>query len=359
MPLYWPSTVAWSLLALPLSLWADRQYHRLPPLAAGAPPSHLPPLSIIIPARNEARNLRRLLPSLQAMRYPGPCEMIVVDDGSEDGTGDVAAQAGARVIRLAGPPPGVLGKPHACHEGALAATGEWLLFTDADTVHAADGLATAVAHAQRAGLDGLSLFLRQECRGWLDGLALMTGYAGLFAGFRPDAGWLNGQYILLRRDVYVASGGFAAVWGEPLEDLALGGRLRGLGYRVPLLRGEDAASVRMYESAGQMWHGLTRLGAGSLRWQGAGALGSAMLITALMSPLLTTYGVARGFLGRRWLGPVWVAAGLGMLPWARRFGPGRRAALAPLGALVVQGAAVWGLVNRLLGRGVKWRGRRV
>ncbi len=120
-------------------------------------------------------------------------------------------------------------------------------------------------------LDGLSLFLDQECRDLAQRLALSTAFAGLFAGLPRGATLLNGQYILLRRDVYEMSGGFSAVRGEMLEDVALGHLLRSRGGRVPMMHGYDVARVRMYRSSGQMWHGLTRLGAGSLRWEGPGA----------------------------------------------------------------------------------------
>ena len=94
--------------------------------------------------------------------------------------------------------------------------------------------------------------MRQDCSGWIDRLALTAAYAGLFAGARPQDMLLNGQYILLRRDVYEASGGFASVHSEALEDVALGTRLRHLGYNVPMMLGEEAASVRMYANTAQL-----------------------------------------------------------------------------------------------------------
>jgi hypothetical protein len=208
-------------------------------------------------------------------------------------------------------------------------------------------------------LDGLSLFLKQECRGWLDQLALTAAHAGLFAGTRPQDRLFNGQYVLLRRDVYDATGGFASVRSEALEDLALGAHLRRQGYQVPVMLGEEAASVRMYETTGQLWHGMKRLGADSLRWSGPRSLWTALFVTGLMSPILALIGVLLGGLDRRWLPATWAAASLPMILWAKRFGNAYAAAAIPVGALFVQAAAVAGILNRVFGRGLKWKGRRV
>ena len=355
----WQRLAALTFLALPLGLRAERAYRampRLPQLCLNGP---LPQLSIIVPARNEAVNLRRLLPSLQQLQYPGPYEVIVVDDDSSDQTGVIAAALGAVVIRLESLPSGWLGKPHACHRGALAARGEWLLFTDADTTHTTEGPGRAVAYAVQQQLDGLSLFLKQECKNWVDRLPLMVAFAGLFAGLGRRNNLLNGQYILLQRNVYRESGGFAAVRSQPLEDLALGNRLHKLGYRVPMMRGEEAAAVRMYASPAQAWHGMTRLGSGTLRWSSFGAVLTALLITALISPLIAATGVLAARLDPKWLPATWLAATVSMVPWARRFGSARWAILAPLGAVVVQTAGTWGLISRLRGRSLRWKGRQV
>jgi len=355
----WRRNAALAFVSLPLSIWAERTYQAMPRLDPSAGSASLPALSIIIPARNEARNLSRLLPSLQQLRYPGPVELIVVDDGSTDRTGQIAAAHGARVVRIEQLPDGWKGKPHACHQGAQAATGQWLLFTDADTLHRPDSAARAVAYAVQSQLDGLSLFLKQESKGWLDRLALTAAYAGLFAGTRPQDRLFNGQYVLLQRDVYWESGGFEAVRAEALEDVALGNRLRRQGYRTPILLGEDAAAVRMYDNTRQLWNGMNRLGADSLRWGGVRTAWTALFITALMTPFVALLGVFTGKLDRRWLPTTWGAASVPMIPWAGRFGSGLWAIAIPFGALFVQAAALWGLLNRLIGRGIRWKGRRV
>jgi chlorobactene glucosyltransferase len=356
--------LGWPLLAAGLSLLAEWRYRSLPRLPALAVRRPLPSLSIVIPARNEEANLRRLLPSLVENAYPGQLEVIVVDDDSGDATAVVVQEHDdVELIRVSTLPEGWLGKPFACHLGAMAASGEWLLFSDADTVHNPHGLAQAVAYAQAKGLDALSLWLRQETGGWLDASVMPVAFAGLFAGATTMNTLLNGQYILLRREAYFQSGGFAAVSDEPVEDLALGHHLFASDYRVQTLRGEAAASVRLYGDARGLWHGLTRLGGSSLRWLGPGSLLTMLLVTAAMSPILRI-GSALTKAADRPTGErlrqallAWVATVPAFVLWARRFGSGWWAVLAPLGALLVQLAATWGLLSRLIGRGIQWKGR--
>lgn len=353
----WQRTAAVTVIAPFLAWRAERLYRKMPRLPYVSVDEPLPMLSVIVPARNEAENLRHLLPSLSAMSYPGPCEIIVVNDSSTDDTAGVAGSFGARLVCLNQLAPGWSGKPYACHQGALAARGKWLLFTDADTVHAPDGPASAVAFARQNQLDGLSLHLAQEGNSWLSKPALLAAYVGLFAGLGNPHHILNGQYILLRRDVYGRSCGFAAVRDELMEDLALGRHLHRLGYHVPMMRGETAARVNMYQDVSSIWHGLTRIGAGSLPWSGMGSLLTVLFITAAMTPLMTLLAWLAGRLERKWVVATWLTAVFAFRSWARRFGSAWWALLAPAGAGMVQLAAVWGLIRRLMGRGIHWKGR--
>ena len=345
--------------APPLALWADEQYRAMPRLDPFAPDASLPSLSIIIPARDEQANLLRLLPSLQRLRYPGELEIIVADDGSSDLTAQVARAYGAKVLPIKRLPAGWYGKPHGCHAAAHVAAGDWLLIIDADTDIDPCGPARAVAHAQRCGLDALTVFLHQQCRGAVDQLALAAAHASLFATIHPTKNLLNGQFMLFRRATYFDSGGFAAVRRHMFEDLAMGHHLASLGYDVRAFNGEDIGSVRMYDSTRTLWRGMGRLGTETLRWTKWRSVPTFVLVTALMSPLVTLIGVLLGQLDRRWLPATWMAATIAGLPWLQRFGNPVLAPAIPLGALFVQLAAVWSLAHKLLGRGTLWKGRRV
>lgn len=355
------NAVGWLAVAATgaLGLLSDRRFQRLPQVPLTPVQGRLPMLSIIIPARNEGANLPRLLPSLQAHAYPGPLEVIVVDDGSTDATGAIAERLGARLLRVSGPAPGWLGKPHACHIGAAAATGEWLLFTDADTVHSEGGPASAVAWAAANRLDGLSLFPGHERGVPAESIVLALAFAGYFAGQARANALLNGQYILLKRSVYRSTGGFAAVRSEPMEDLALGRRLHELGHRVAVARGEALVRVRMYDTLSQMWHGFTRLAALSLRWTGSGALLTAGFTTAAAAPVLDLAAAILLRRGRAAALTRWCATCVLLAPWLRRFQVGMTAPAVPLAATFVQCAGIWGWLARLLGQPIHWRGRSV
>jgi len=368
-------TISWVTMALltpPLALKSEQLYRNLPQVNQELAAGSLPSLSIIVPARNEAANLRRLLPSLKSIVYPGQWEVIVVNDNSTDETSWVAKEYGVRVICLDDLPAGWLGKPHACHQGALASSGDWLLFTDADTIHEPCGPARAVTYALQHRLDGLSLFLDQITSGVLDRLGLQVAFAGLFSGLltaNPSYGsydpidgrekLFNGQYVLIRREVYEMSGGFTTVANESLEDLALGRQLRADGYQVSLARGERLASVQMYDDKTDLWQGLTRLGAGSFRWLGFSSILTALFIAGVMAPILALISSFSRQRNRKWALASWITVALGFIPWARRFGSTWLALLAPFGALLVQLSAIWGLAHRLAGRGIPWKGRSV
>ncbi len=198
----------------------------------------------------------------------------------------------------------------------------------------------------------------------------MVAFAGLFAGLRRSTTMLNGQYVLVRREAYEASGGFAAVRAEMMEDLAFGRLLAEQGYQVPIMRGESLVSVHMYSNWRQMWHGVNRLGSGSLRYNGFLALIPAIFVTGLMMPLWTLLFNRRYVreIPSLWL--IWLTAVVGFFPWASRFSRNQetenrkrttvlRAMMAPLAAVFVQLASLWGLLSHLFGWGVSWKDRKV
>ncbi len=222
-----------------------------------------PLVSVIVPARNEEHSLGACLDSLLRQSEPA-IELIVVDDGSTDGTRAVAQSfAGAKVLDVGPVPPGWGGKAHACQTGANAARGEWLLFTDADTVHKPGSLARALAEARQYGAALLSYSPEQEVHGLAQRVLMPLVFAELARTYRPrevcdpasPAAAANGQYLLISREAYDAVGGHAAVAGDLLEDVALARAVKATGRKLHFRFGGDAVRTRMYRSYAEMREG--------------------------------------------------------------------------------------------------------
>jgi glycosyltransferase involved in cell wall biosynthesis len=226
-------------------------------------------VSVVIPARNEEANIARAVRSVAAQQ--GVREIIAVNDGSTDRTGEILdALRGEipalRVIHTEALPEGWAGKSHAAATGAREASGEWLLFTDADTEHRAGGLAALVERAERMGADLLSLSPGQRVVTWWEKSVIPLVYVHLARLYRFEevsdrsspAAAANGQYLLVRREAYDRAGGHEAVRAEILEDVELARRVKAGGGRLIFLPGAEWAETRMYQTFGQMWQGWTK-----------------------------------------------------------------------------------------------------
>lgn len=224
-------------------------------------------LSAVVPARNEAANIARCAASLAAQ--PEISEIIVVNDQSTDGTAEVLSQFQPTIPQLRlienrePPPPGWQGKNWAISRGMVEATGDWLLFTDADVTLFPGAIARALADAERAGAALVSYSPEQEILTWWERavipfvftrLAVHFSYARVCNPQLPDAA-ANGQFLLIRRDVYDAVGGHAAVAGEVVEDVALAQRVKRAGYAIHFAPGDGIARTRMYQAFAAMWEG--------------------------------------------------------------------------------------------------------
>ncbi len=223
-------------------------------------------VSVIVPARNEEANLGSCLESL-AGESGVSFEIILVDDASTDRTREVAQSfPSVRVVEAGEPPGNWTGKNNAMAAGAAVAGGEWLLFTDADTVHLPGSVARAVAEASRQGASLLSYSPQQEVHGFWEQAVMPVIFAELAATYRParvsdpssPAAAANGQYILIRREAYDAVGGHAAVSGSLLEDVALAQTVKASGRRIFFRFGGDAVRTRMYHSFSQLREGWTK-----------------------------------------------------------------------------------------------------
>lgn len=255
---------------LTVNLITARRLHDVPSASAG------PRVSVLVPARDEARNLARLLPAIRNSRYAG-LEVLVLDDGSRDDTAAVveshaAADGRVRLIPGLEPPPGWTGKNWACHQLAHHATGEILVFCDADVVPGPDAVGRTVTILTDGGggreADVVTAFPRHEPGGWFEEavvpmltrvpIAALLPLALVRATARPSLAVGNGQWLGWRRSSYTALGRHALVRDDVLEDVRLARSAKAAGLRVEAVVAPRDLWVRMYRSAGETWAGFAK-----------------------------------------------------------------------------------------------------
>jgi hypothetical protein len=235
-------------------------------MVAPDPVTNGPIVSVIVPARNEETCLGACLQSLVAQDGVS-FEIIVVDDGSTDRTREIARAVPSVRLVEAGPlPEGWTGKNNAMAAGEKKARGQWLLFTDADTVHRTGSLARALAEAKQHGAALLSYSPQQEVHSFWERAVMPVIFAELAAIYQPSrvsdpastAAAANGQYLLISREAYYGVGGHASVAGSLLEDVALARAVKASGRRIFFRFGGDAVRTRMYRSFAQLREGWTK-----------------------------------------------------------------------------------------------------
>jgi len=229
-------------------------------------PKNSAPVSAIVPARNEQEVIRACVESLAAQEEI--LEILVVNDQSTDGTKEIVDGLArrlptVRLLEVRNLPAGWVGKNNALWMGACESKGEWLLFTDADAVHERDSAAKALEIAARSGGLLVSFSPEQQLATWYEKSLIPYVYSRLSARFsyaevndpQKLTAAANGQFLLIRRDVYAGVGGHASVAGEVLEDVALAKRVKSAGWPIWFGSGRGAVRVRMYRSFRAMWQG--------------------------------------------------------------------------------------------------------
>ena len=223
-------------------------------------------VSAIIPARNEEAVIATCIESLG--RQPEISEIVVVDDQSTDGTAGAvrtlnAKYAHLRLLQADRLPDGWVGKNYALWIGVQQAKGSWLLFTDADAEHQSNSAARVLQIAQEHEAALVSFSPEQVTENWYEKALIPYIYVRLAKLFSYDnvndpkspAAAANGQFLMVRRDVYDAIGGHAGVAGEVLEDVAIAMRVKAAGHRIWFASGKGIVRVRMYRSFDAMWQG--------------------------------------------------------------------------------------------------------
>jgi len=353
---------------LGLALRTEAQRRSAPPLPSSAPPTVRPAVTVLLPVRDEEHNV---LPCLDGLLAQTAAPLVrVIDDGSTDATAALAADRAAAEPRLtlvqAGPlAPGWPGKVHALWVGSShpspVAT-PWLLLTDADTRHAPELLARALAAAADHHLDGVSVAGWQQAHGLGENLLVPPVFAlldALLGDWRAaaDGGGppvANGQFLLLRREPWEAAGGFAAIRTAPIDDVAIARRLRDAGGRTGFFRAPDLLRVRMYRGWTEAYRGWRR---------NLGALFSAAPATALAAfavLLLPPLALLTGLFSGRWVDAALLWSAGATASAILRAGSGHRSAwglLYPCDVLALAAVLAFGIRDRRLARPVSWKGR--
>ena len=230
-----------------------------------------PKVSVILPARNEENYISKCLGTLSIQDYKD-FEVIAIDDSSEDKTGEIIekfAKEDSKIIHVAAreKPQNWMGKNWACMEGFKKATGDLMLFTDADTKFEKNVITLAVSHLQSENLDALTVIPRLRCIDKITKITLPmlstflhSRYSALNVN-NPEkkVGYFFGSFFVIKRKVYEEIGTHEKVKQEIIEDGALGKITKESGYALKMVRGEHLIEALYSRSSKEMWNGLKRL----------------------------------------------------------------------------------------------------
>ncbi|MFF2196643.1 glycosyltransferase [Streptomyces sp. NPDC058157] len=372
------SLAAWLWLTLAQGMFW-RTDNRLPPRTA---PARWPSVAIVVPARDEAGVLPLSLPSLLAQDYPGEAGIVLVDDGSTDGTAGLARRLAAEqpglpltVLSPSDPPPGWTGKLWALRHGITHATAsasdapEYLLLTDADIAHEPDSLRELVAAATSSGLDLVSQMARLRVVSVWERL-VVPAFVYFFAQLYPFR-WINrpgartaaaaGGCVLLRTEAAVRAGIPDSIRQAVIDDVALARAVQRSGGRIWLGLAERVDSVRPYPALGDLWRMVSRSAYAQLRHQPLLLAGTVagLAVVYLVPPAALFAGLAGGRSavaaagGLAWL--LMAGTYLPMLRYYRQ--PAALAPLLPFTALLYLLMTVDSAVQHYRGRGAAWKGR--
>ncbi|GAB2648731.1 glycosyltransferase [Saccharopolyspora gloriosae] len=362
------------------SLRTVRQVRSLVPLHEAPPRSVIPAaVTVVVPARNEAAVLDDCLRGIRSQTYgdgdPSALRVVLVDDGSTDGTGDIARAHAAvddrvRVVRVDGPPPGWAGKVHAMHVGVEAAgppgAGEWLLFVDADTVLAPDLLSRLLATADAVDADLVSTPggpPADRSAAWP--LLMPPGLQMIGENAAPDGrgskAFAIGHCILLRRSHYEKIGGWSSLAALRNEDIAIATSVRDHGGVTRMVDGLDHVTTTGMDPFSQGWASFRKSFVAGTRQSVPVLLGGGLgqIALSLAAPAAVAVGVRRRRPLLAALGALgWTAQGVAHAHTARymRAEP-KLAPLAPFTGALFGGVLLDGAVRVLRGT-VSWKGRR-
>lgn len=263
-------TVVVITILLGISIFNLVRFARLPK-AFSEHDTKRPTVAVLIPARNEERCIEDCVRSVCMQTYPH-LEVIVLNDGSTDSTGDILARLSSeftnlQVISGSPLPDGWVGKSWACHQLSMATTADVLLFTDADTIHHQDTASRSVAMLSRNGLSMFSMVPYQVLTS-IGEHAVIPMVHVLYFSYLPNSlimnnrrvslSAANGQFMCFTREGYTSIGGHRAVWNSLVEDVFLARAMKGAGQKIALVDGTDAVSCHMYTGAREVTQGFSK-----------------------------------------------------------------------------------------------------
>ncbi|MEK6799253.1 MAG: glycosyltransferase family A protein [Planctomycetota bacterium] len=269
-------------------------------------PTPPPSVSVIVAARNEEHHIAACVADLLAQDYPH-LQLIVVDDRSTDDTPAVLGKlaeggdARLRVLTVERLPEGWFGKPHAMHLGVAHATGEWLLFTDADCrFDSPRAVSIAVAAAVKAQADFLTMIPMLDAPTWCERMIQPVCALALMFWFQPtqvnddrsSRAYANGAFMLIRRETHRAIGGHEAVRGAMNEDIQLARLTKRGGWRLRVVENQGLCRTRMYPSFVAAWRGWSRIFTGSLGTSRRTLTAAALVLVFSMGPWIGLLGAA-------------------------------------------------------------------
>ena len=222
-------------------------------------------IDILIPLRNEARNVVPLLKNLET----APGQIYVLDDGSTDGTFKLLGQSRLPINILKGKelPTGWLGKNYACHQLVAQSKGEYLVFLDADVRLAPGAIESSLEYMEQRGWSFISPYPRQIAKGFLghliQPLLQWSWFASIpfFLAYRfPNKSMTvaNGQFLIIKREAYLSSGGHKVIKSEVLDDLELARLLISNNFKGGVVNGAQIATCKMYETSSELANGYSK-----------------------------------------------------------------------------------------------------
>ena len=338
-----------------------------------------PKVSIILPARNEEEFIGKCLESLLDQDYEN-YEVIAIDDSSEDSTGKIIsefAKKNSKIIHVSAKPKpeGWMGKNWACMEGYRKATGELLLFTDADTTHSKNVISLAVSHLNSFDLDALSVIPKMLTFDFWTKITLPMISTFLHTRFSAlnvnnpakKTGYFFGSFFILKKNVYDQVGMHEGVKQEIIEDGALGKKVKESGYKMKMVRGEHLVDAVWARDKSTLWNALKRLMIPLYLQSGKIAIGIFFAVAFLLFvpfPIFVTLGILS--IETTSAKILCVVAGIASLLIyigaiiEAKVGLELRfvhALFAPLGSLVVVLGFLSGLLQAKSTSSVTWRGR--